>query len=66
MTRQEPVAVGGVWLQSHGDHLEVLVEIDGVWRVVISQYAPIGENTISHAVSPLGIRQSEPTSWEGQ
>lgn len=49
--KQDPVPVGGIWLRSRGTYMEVLVERDGQWYVVIEEY---GES-ISHIVEPLGI-----------
>lgn len=54
--KHEPVAVGGIWLRSIGDNIEVLVERDGQWYVVIQEYG----NTISHIVEPLGILNGKP------
>jgi hypothetical protein len=56
MAKQEPVAVSGIWLRSRGTYMEVLVERDGEWYVVIEEYG----NSISHIVEPLGILKGKP------
>ena len=57
---KETVAVSGVWLQKHpanlGNHIEVLVEVDGEWRRLgkwINDDGPI-----SHIVEAAGIRDA--------
>jgi hypothetical protein len=63
--KQEPIAIEGVWLQTQGNTLVVLVQIEGAWRVVIREYAPLPEMSISHEVTPTGIRHSPtlPEDW---
>lgn len=52
-----PVAITGLWLRSKGsDRLQVLVEMDGGWRIVIEEST--NNENISHIVEPLGIRHS--------
>jgi hypothetical protein len=56
-----PIAIGGVWLRgSRDDGVEVLVEVDGHWRVVIRDDV---NEIVSNIVEPLGIRhaQDEPS-----
>lgn len=54
-----PVPITGIWLRSEGEGaaIEVLAEVDGEWRTVISQ--AFGD-LISHIVEPLGIRHAKP------
>lgn len=56
MAKQEPVPVSGIWLRSRGTDIEVLVEREGQWYVVIEEYG----NSISHIVEPLGILKGKP------
>ena len=37
MAQENPVEVTGIWLRSIGDKLEVLAEIDGEFRLVITE-----------------------------
>ena len=53
--------IGGIWLRGCGpEHVEVLAEVDGEWRVVIpSQHIQPGEaQTLSHIVEPGGIEKA--------
>jgi hypothetical protein len=56
------IAVGGIWLRGCGpEHIEVLAEVNGEWRVVIpSQHIETGHEaqTVSHCVHPSGIANS--------
>lgn len=52
------ITTTGVWLRNDGPWLEVLVEVDGEWRVAIREYAPLDAQSISHIVEPLGIMAS--------
>ena len=55
----EPVPITGVWLRGGADSaLEVLVEIDKQWRLVIVESG--SSDLISHIVEPLGIRHGTP------
>lgn len=55
------VTITGLWIRNHGDVLEVLVERDGEWRLVLSELGWDGENgNISHIVEPLGLRRGKP------
>lgn len=58
MSVKEPVLVTGVWLRKatahNGGRLEVLAEVDGVWRLVIDDVADDGP--ISHIAEPSRIR----------
>ncbi|MDP2270904.1 MAG: hypothetical protein Q8K32_09250 [Archangium sp.] len=57
--RQPPVGVTGVWLRTAGGEagprrLEVLVEVDGKWRLLQSE--PTNHfGAISHITEPAGI-----------
>lgn len=63
-TRQRvgPVEVTGIWLR-HDERseygIEVLAEIDGVWRMVIVERFEPGL-PMSHIVEPLGMRHAKP------
>lgn len=52
--------ITGIWLQKATEHngnaLTVLAEVDGVWRVVITEVADDGP--ISHIVEPAGIERA--------
>lgn len=50
---KETVAVSGLWLRRMGDDVEVLVEIDGVWRLAITE--PLDAN-FSHIAETGGLR----------
>ena len=59
---KEPISITGVWLRNLGSEsgpkrTEVLVEVEGVWRMVVS-YTNIDQCTCSHIVEPAGIRSS--------
>jgi len=41
-----------VWVRRIGDEVQVLVEIDGVWRLAITDYA---ENSYSHIAEGNGM-----------
>lgn len=63
---QAPVAVTGIWLLREGNEddpratVQVLAEIDGIWRTVITENA---HRNFSHIVEPSGMRESDPVSW---
>jgi hypothetical protein len=59
---KEAVPVTGVWLRNVGDKIEVLVEVNGEWRVAIHGYT-LGyrDQEISHIVEPAGILKG--TVW---
>jgi hypothetical protein len=52
----EPVAVTAVWLRKVGSDVDVLLEIDGVWRLVIQE---LDDGNYSHIVEESGIRSAE-------
>jgi hypothetical protein len=58
----ETIAVGGIWLRGCGpEHVEVLAEVDGEWRVVIpSEHIEAGHQvqTVSHIAEPSGIAKA--------
>lgn len=56
------VPVTGIWLRTVGDYIEVMAEVDGTWRVVIREYAPLREQTISHCAHPDRMRTAP--IWE--
>ncbi len=45
-------ARGAIWLRTIGERVQVLVERDGAWRLVIDEYH---DGPISHIVEPEGI-----------
>lgn len=54
------IVIGGVWLRQTVDaggpkDIEVLVEVDGKWRLCITEH-PHGP--VSHIIEPAGIAQS--------
>lgn len=55
---KEPVAITGVWVHRAFDHLggklEVMVEVDGVWRTVQEHGGP-EQGYISHITETAGI-----------
>lgn len=57
---QSSVPVSAVWLRKatehNGNRLEILVEVDGVWRKIIDDTADDGP--ISHIVESSGIRRA--------
>jgi len=57
--RTDPVPVTGIWLRSgpERDGLEVLAEINGEWRTVITEKCG---GLISYIVEPLGMRHARP------
>jgi len=52
---KEHVSISGLWLRAYGKRMQVLIEMAGAWYVVIDEYAPLGEQSISHIVEPRGI-----------
>lgn len=58
MTSKDQVSISGIWLRNYGNYgndvYEVLVEIDGKWRLVIKEQHIDGGVT-SHIVEALGI-----------
>jgi hypothetical protein len=54
------VQVTGIWLQKDTEHngngIRVLAEVDGEWRVIITETSDDGP--ISHIVEPAGIQRS--------
>jgi hypothetical protein len=58
---QEPIAISGLWLRVIGDRIEVLVEIDKAWRLVIQEATGTTiEAGIGHIANPSGIRKAPP------
>jgi hypothetical protein len=51
----DPIPITGVWLRRIGDEAQVLVEIDGKWRMCVTE--PLDGN-FSHIVEPSGIIKS--------
>lgn len=45
----------GIWLRSIGAEVEVLVEINGEWKVAIKTSSdPLAQGVISHIAEPAG------------
>jgi hypothetical protein len=59
VAKQQPIPVGGVWLDAHSGRIRVRVEINGEWRDVIDERNDEGH--ISHIVEPAGITDSPKT-----
>lgn len=55
MASSPSIAVEGVWLRRVGDEMQVLAEVDGSWRLLVSE--PV-EGSCSHIVEPHGIRSA--------
>ncbi|HEV2929374.1 MAG TPA: hypothetical protein VGW74_11835 [Propionibacteriaceae bacterium] len=59
---QEPVPVSGIWLRKKfahlGNDIEVLAEVDGVWRLLGTWTNDDG--CISHIMEPAKIRHAPP------
>lgn len=49
------IEVSGVWLRRSGDKAQVLVELKGVWHLVIEEH---WNGQFSHISEPEGIKQS--------
>jgi hypothetical protein len=64
----DTVSVGGIWLRGGENKMEVLAEIKGEWKVVISEFVPTTGNDgsvwpISHIVEPAGIKNLQSVIW---
>jgi hypothetical protein len=46
------IEVSGVWLRQKGGETQVLVEVNGEWRLAIRETV---DELLSHIVEPLGI-----------
>lgn len=53
--KKEPVSISGIWCRKIGHNVEVLVEIEGEWRLVITE--PV-DNNFGHIVEPCGMLSS--------
>lgn len=53
MSPSPPEPVTAVWLRHIGNEAQVLVEIDGQWRLIISEY---DEGPYSHIAEARGFR----------
>lgn len=49
------IAVDGIWLRRIGDEVQVLADVGGAWRLVITEHA---DGNYSHIVEPAGIRSA--------
>lgn len=65
MSTAKKIAIEGIWLRTAGDRVEVLVEINGQWKLAISeQVSEIPERNgrlspVSHIVEPSYFAKSE-------
>lgn len=57
----EPIPVNAVWLRGVGNELEVLVEIDGQWHLLITEGRT---GPISHICENAGIRRAPIDPWQ--
>lgn len=57
---QRPLNITGVWLRTGGadNRIEVLVELDGVWRLLRGNGEVYRDGAISHIWEPLGIERA--------
>lgn len=53
----QTTTISGLWLRTYGNEVQVLVERNGKWHMVIAEYADIRESTISYIVGSAGIEQ---------
>lgn len=60
---KQTVAVSGIWIRKSMDQLEVLAEVDGEWKVVISEVIYGMSEPISHIVEPAGIVLAKVPAW---
>ena len=59
MSAQKAVPVTGCWLRTQGDSIQVLLEIEGSWRLAIQERVADGARVIiSHMAEPDGILSS--------
>lgn len=61
MAFKKGVHVEGVWLRTVGGQVQVLVEIDGQWRLLIQETVAECDGKlchISHIIEPTGILTS--------
>lgn len=56
MAKSDPEPVTAVWVRNIGNRIQMLVEIDGVWRVVVDDHHDCGESVISHIVEARAFR----------
>lgn len=60
MAKSEPEPVTAAWVRRIGDHVEMLVEIDGVWYLVAREHY---DGLFSHIVEARAFkRQPDPVT----
>ena len=55
--------VRAIWLRNIGDQVQVLIETPdekGKWKIVIDEYCPTEETTVSHIVEESGMAKGKP------
>lgn len=56
MGRKPPIEINGLWLRRIGDQVQVLVQINGRWRIVMEEQF---DSEFSRVVEPGGIAKSK-------
>lgn len=51
---QEMIAISALWLRRIGDDVEVLIETDGEWRKVMTEYV---DASFSHITEARGMQK---------
>lgn len=55
----DSIEIQGIWLRTREGCVEVLIEVDGEWRLVNREKLGDGEKTIiSHITEPRGMRKA--------
>lgn len=57
MSKETIDGATAVWLRKIGDYVEVLVEIEGTWRMAIRELA---DSNFSHIAEGAGMRNWKP------
>lgn len=52
--------VSGIWLRRMGEDVQVLAEIDGEWKLVITE---AHDGMFSHIVEEAGMAKAPPDEW---
>jgi hypothetical protein len=58
--RGDTVEVSGIWLRRIGEEMQVLAEVDGEWRLIMSEHP---DDNVSHIMEPAGIMAA--AVWAG-
>lgn len=60
MRDKKPIAITGTWLRTIGGNVQLLVEVDGRWRLVNNEPLLDGADTvINHITEPCGIEKCQ-------